>query len=174
MAPLEPADPRVKPHHFAGVEEPNGIAVPNQPARAAAQVVLRLLPRYQHALDTVLRNAAVQPEPPLRPGPPQVADVVTLTWYEDGALGAPYKSVPEDARTAFYTFGFHYDPHQAAFLMPSPDGHDGLALRLRALVHHLAQKGIGVNLRHTITPTTTPARLPVPAPAIAAATARHR
>ncbi|MEV7277610.1 hypothetical protein [Streptomyces sp. NPDC093111] len=173
VAPLEPVGLRIKPHHFAGVEEPNGIAVPNEPARAAAQVVLRLLPRYQHALDTVLRNAAVQPDPPHRPGPPQVADVVTLTWYEDGALGAPYKSVPEDARTAFYTHGFHYYPHQAAFLLPSPYGHDGLALPLRSLVHHLAQKGIGVNLRHTA-PPATPARLPVPAPTSAAATAPHR
>ncbi|MER7539427.1 hypothetical protein ABTX77_32275 [Streptomyces sp. NPDC097704] len=61
VAPLEPVGPRIKPHHFAGVQEPNGIAVPNQPARAAAQVLLRLLPRYQDALDSVLRNAAVQP-----------------------------------------------------------------------------------------------------------------
>ncbi|MFE0087669.1 hypothetical protein [Streptomyces sp. NPDC058991] len=89
MAPLEPDGPGIKPHHFSGVEEPNGIAVPDQPARASAKVTLRLLPSYQQALDTVLHNAAVQPEPPHRPGPPQVADVVTLTWYEDGALGTP-------------------------------------------------------------------------------------
>ncbi|MET9955461.1 MULTISPECIES: hypothetical protein [Streptomyces] len=170
VAPLEPSGPRVKPHHFVGVQEPNGIAIPNQPARAAARVVFRLLPRYQQALDTVLRNAAVQPEPPHRPGPPQVTDVVTLTWYEDGALGTPYKSVPEDVRTAFYSFGFHYDPHQAAFLFAPGCG----PLRLPALVHHLAQKGIGVNLRHTTPPTTAPARRPVPAPTNAVTTARHR
>ncbi|MFG3038067.1 hypothetical protein ACGFYZ_14270 [Streptomyces sp. NPDC048330] len=173
VAPLEPEDPEFKSHHFAGVKEPSGIAVPDQPARAAAQVTLRLLPRYQQALDTVLHNAAVQPEPPLRPGPPKVADVVTLTWYEDGALGTPYTSVPADARTTLYALGFQYHPHQAAFLLPSAYGEDGRALRLRALVHHLAQKGIGVNLRHTTTPTTTPPRLPVPAPA-SAAVARHR
>ncbi|MFD7320601.1 hypothetical protein ACFV9D_05840 [Streptomyces sp. NPDC059875] len=174
VAPLEPAGPGIKPHHLVGVKEPNGIAVPDQSARAAAQVTLRLLPRYQHALDTVLHNAAVQPEPPHRPGPPQVADVVTLTWYEDGALGTPYKSVPEDARRTLYALGFQYHPHQAAFLLPAAHGDDGRALRLRALVRHLAQKGIGVNLRHTTTPTTTPPRLPVPAPTSTADAARHR
>ncbi|MCX2969455.1 MULTISPECIES: hypothetical protein [Streptomyces] len=174
VAPLEPDGPGIKPHHFSGVAEPNGIAVPDQPAQASARVTLRLLPRYQQALDSVLHNAAVQPEPPLRPGPPQVADVVTLTWYEDGALGTPYKSVPADARMTLYALGFQYHPHQAAFLLPAGYGEDGRALRLRALVHHLAQKGIGVNLRHTTTPATTSPRLPVPSPPSAAAAAHHR
>ncbi|MET8013528.1 hypothetical protein ABZU86_16860 [Streptomyces sp. NPDC005271] len=174
VAPLEPEGPGIKPHHFSGVEEPNGIAVRAQPARAAAQVTRRLLPRYQRALDTVLHNATIQPEPPHRPGPPQVADVVTLTWYEDGALGTPYKDVPEEARTVLYALGFQYHPHQAAFLLPAVYGEDGRALRLQALVHHLAPKGIGVNLRHTTTPTTLTTRQPVPAPTSAAATLRHR
>ncbi|MFG2683570.1 hypothetical protein [Streptomyces sp. NPDC048392] len=33
VAPLEPDDAAIKPHHFDGVEEPNGIVVPNDPAR---------------------------------------------------------------------------------------------------------------------------------------------
>ncbi|MCP3821400.1 hypothetical protein NLX86_25880 [Streptomyces sp. A3M-1-3] len=175
VAPLEPGEPGIKPHHFAGVEEPNGITVPDQPTRAAAQVTRRLLPRYQQALDTVLHNAAVQPAPPHRPGPPRVADVVTLTWYEDGALGTPYKSVPEGARTTLYALGFQYHPHQAAFLLPAAYGEDGRALRLRALVHQLAQKGIGVNLRHSTTPIiTSSSHPPVPALTSASVPARHR
>ncbi|MFE9970215.1 hypothetical protein ACFYRD_05505 [Streptomyces hirsutus] len=93
-----------------------------------------------------------------------MARVVTLTWYQDGALGTPYNSVPEDARTDLYVLGFQYHPHQAAFLLPATYGEDGRDLRLRALVHQLARKGIGVNLRHTPTPaiaTTCPAA-PVP------------
>ncbi|MGW7005915.1 hypothetical protein ACWGCW_24690 [Streptomyces sp. NPDC054933] len=173
VAPLEPDGNGIKPHHVAGVDEPNGLAVPNDPARAAAQVTRRLLPRYQTALDAVRRNAALQPEPPHRPGPPQVARVVTLTWYEDGALGTPYGSVPEDARTTLYTLGFQYHPHQAAFLLPAAYGEDGRALRVQALVHQLAHKGIGVNLRHTTAPTTA-ARPPVPPSTSTSATARHR
>ncbi|MFJ2812219.1 hypothetical protein [Streptomyces sp. NPDC087294] len=154
VAPLEPDDAHLKPHHFVGVTEPNGIAVPNDPLRASTLIVRRLLPRYEHALQTVRRNAVEQPGPPHRPAPPQVAQVVTLTWYGDGALGAPYGSVPEQARMALYAHGFQYHPHQAAFLLPAAYGEDGRALRIQAVARRLAEQGIGVNLRHAA-PTTT-------------------
>lgn len=67
VAPLAPDGPHIKPHHFAAVEEPNGIAVPKDPARAAAQVTRRVLPHYEQALQEVLDNAAAQPDP--RTGP---------------------------------------------------------------------------------------------------------
>ncbi|MEV5506572.1 hypothetical protein [Streptomyces orinoci] len=172
VAPVAPED-GLKDHHFHGVEEPNGIKVTGDPARAAAEVTRRLLPRYKNALAAVRRNAAEKPEPAHRSPPPQVPRVVTLTWYEDGALGTPYDSVPEDARTTLYTLGFQYHPHQAAFLLPAAYGEDGRALRVQALVHQLAHQGIGVNLRHATAPTTS-APMPVPPPVSTSATARHR
>ncbi|CCK32042.1 hypothetical protein BN159_7663 [Streptomyces davaonensis JCM 4913] len=80
--------------------------------------------------------------------------MVTLTWYDDGALGAPYGSVPEQARMTLYAHGFQYHPHQAAFLLPAAYGEDGHALRIPAVARRLAEQGIGVNLHHAA-PTTT-------------------
>ncbi|MFD9224885.1 hypothetical protein ACFWDI_33920 [Streptomyces sp. NPDC060064] len=161
VAPLEPDGNDVKPHHFVGVAEPNGIAVPSDPVRAAAQVARRVLPRYERARHTVRRNAEEQPEPPHRLAPPQVSKVVTLTWYDDGALGAPYESVPADARMTLYIHGFQYHPHQAAFLLPAAYGEGGRALRIQAVARQLAAQGIGVNLRHAA-PTTRPGLPPTP------------
>lgn len=161
VAPLEPISPEIKPHHFVGVDEVHGIAVPDDPARAATQISRRVLPLYERARHAVRRNAAEQPEPPHRPAPPQVAQVVTLTWYADGVLGAPYASVPEEARMTLYAHGFQYHPHQAAFLLPAAYGEDGRALRIQAVARRLAERGIGVNLRHaapatTVVPPTPP------------------
>ncbi|MFH8751911.1 hypothetical protein ACH4GK_33615 [Streptomyces rimosus] len=177
VAPLEPDGDDIRPHHFAGVQEPNGIAVPNDPARAAFQVTRRLLPRYEQALHRVLRNAATEPEPPHRPAPPQVAQALTLTYYSDGALGVPYESVPAEARLALFAHGFLYHPHQAAFLLPAAYGEDGRALRVQAVAQQLAAQGIGVNLRATpqgAAPPTTSARPAAPAPAGVSVAARHR
>lgn len=146
--------PDVEPHHFVGIEEPSGIAVPNDPVRAAAHIARRLLPRYATARDAVRRSLVERPEPPRRTAPPQVDQTLTLTWYEDGALGAPYEDVLEEARETLYVHGFQYVPHQAAFLLPTSDGEADRALRLQAVALRLASAGIGVNLRHA-TPTAT-------------------
>ncbi|MFI6019128.1 hypothetical protein ACIBCP_16075 [Streptomyces sp. NPDC051287] len=172
VAPLVPVGTHIKPHHFDAAEEPNGIAVPKDPARAAARVVRRLLPRYEQALQAVLTNAADQPEPPHRPGPPQVDQVLTLTLYGDGALGAPYESVPVDARMALYTYGFQYHPHQAAFLLPAAYGDSDRALRVHGVVQQLTAKSIGVNLRHSA--PTTSAALPPTSPKAAPTPRRTR
>ncbi|MEI5100917.1 hypothetical protein RB200_23245 [Streptomyces sp. PmtG] len=158
VAPLEP-DEGLKPHHFAGVEEPNGIKVSNDPLRAAVAVSRRVLPRYRSALAAVRHNGQVQPEPPLRPAPPEVDQVLTLTRYADGALGAPYTTVPDEARTTLYLHGFQYHPHQGAFLLPATYGPIGQALRFQSLAQQLAAQGIGVNLRHSPPP---PAAAPAP------------
>ncbi|MFD7013924.1 hypothetical protein [Streptomyces sp. NPDC059928] len=71
VAPLIPDGGGIGPHHFDGVEEPSGIAVPDDPARAAAHVARRLLPRYEQALQHVRHNAAEQSAPPHRPASPQ-------------------------------------------------------------------------------------------------------
>ncbi|MFJ7997497.1 hypothetical protein ACIQ7D_10175 [Streptomyces sp. NPDC096310] len=69
VAVLEPEGDGIRPHHFVGIDVPNGIALSDDPARAAAQVTRRLLPRYQAALDTVRHNAATRPDPPHRSDP---------------------------------------------------------------------------------------------------------
>lgn len=155
VAPIEPDDPAIKPHHFDGVDKPTGIVIPNDPARAAALVARRVLPRYEQARQAVSRNAAEQPEPPQRQAPPQVAHVVTLTRYDDGALGTPYARVPEEARRTLYALGFQYHPPQAAFLLPAAHGEDGRARRIQAVILRLAEQGIGVNLRRAVPTTTT-------------------
>lgn len=68
---VAPLQPRTGFHHFDGVDEPNGIAVPGDPPRAAAAVARRLLPRYQHALTSVRRRA--QPPAAQTVSPPKPA-----------------------------------------------------------------------------------------------------
>ncbi|MEW1616024.1 MULTISPECIES: hypothetical protein [unclassified Streptomyces] len=64
VAPLEPDRAGIRAHHFDGVEEPSGIAVHADPARAAAAVARRLLPRYEQALLEVLQQVEDLPQPP--------------------------------------------------------------------------------------------------------------
>ncbi|WP_406439094.1 hypothetical protein OHB14_51520 [Streptomyces sp. NBC_01613] len=54
VAALEPEG--FKPHQISPVREPNGIAVPHDPVRAAAAVTRRVLPRFRAALDAVHHN----------------------------------------------------------------------------------------------------------------------
>ncbi|MFB8352969.1 hypothetical protein [Streptomyces niveus] len=71
---VTPLQPSAEIDYFDDVDEPNGIAVPGDPARAAAAVTRRLLPRYQHALAAVRRNSATartgQPTPSTHRPPP--------------------------------------------------------------------------------------------------------
>ncbi|MEU7415097.1 hypothetical protein [Streptomyces antibioticus] len=171
---VAPLGPDVEPHHFVGIEEPNGIAVPNDPVRAAAHIARRLLPRYESARDAVRRSLVDRPEPPHRKAPPQVDRTLTLTWYEDGVVGAPYKDVLEEAREVLYVHGFQYVPHQAAFLLPASYGEADRAVRIQAVALRLAEHGIGVNLRHATPTATLPPRPPAvarPVPALPAAPA---
>lgn len=155
VAPLEPKG--FKPHHFRYVDEPNGIAVPHDPVRAAAAVTRRLLPRFHEALDAVHHNARLQPEPPHRPAAPEVAQSLTLIWYPDGVVGAPYASVPAEARTVLYGCYFQYSPHESAFVLPASYSTTDRALLIQTAVRHLTAQGIGVDFRHAA-PTAAPAR----------------
>lgn len=163
VAPLEPAGNGIRPHHFDDVAEPDGIAVPSDPVRAAAAVSRRLLPRYAHALRDVFQNVEDQPEPPRRPAPAQAAQVLTLAYYADGAVGAPYDSIPPDARAVLFAHGFQYHPHQEAVLLPAAWGDVAQARRLQATAQKLVAQGIGVNLRPS-RPETAPPTTALPGP----------
>ncbi|MGW0137540.1 hypothetical protein [Streptomyces calvus] len=165
VAPLEPEG--FKPHHFRFVDEPNSIAVPDDPVRAAAEITRRLLPRYRQALESVKHNAIIQPEPPHRPAAAEVAQTLTLVRYPDGAVGAPYASVPDAARTVLYSHCFHYSPHESAFLLPASHSEADRALLIQSAIRQLTDKGIGVNLRRaapvisTTLPPSSPSSRPV-------------
>ncbi|MFG2564654.1 hypothetical protein ACGFR6_04350 [Streptomyces sp. NPDC048567] len=178
VAPLTPDRAGIKRHHFFNVEEPSGIAVPADPVRAAAAVTRRLLPRYEQALQAVLRKMEEQPEPPQRAAPAPTSRVITLACYADGVIGAPYESIPPDARETLYAHGFQYHPHQSAFLLPVAYGDTERALRIQSVAQKLAAKGIGVNLRYAppeaATASAPPARPAAPAPAHASGTVHRR
>lgn len=160
VAPLEPEG--FKTHHISPVREPNGIAVPNAPVRAAAAITRRLLPRYRAALDAVHDNALAQPEPPHRQPAPEAAQTLTLVWYPDGVVGAPYDAVPEEARMTLFGCRFQYRPNEFAFVLPASHSATERALLVQLAVRRLMAEGIGVNFRRAA---------PVPAPVAASAAA---
>ncbi|MFF4361527.1 hypothetical protein [Streptomyces sp. NPDC001604] len=168
VAPLEPED--VKPHQIAPVREPDGIAVPNDPARAAAAITRRLMPRYRTALDAVRNNALRQPEPPHRQPAPEVAQTLTLIWYPDGVVGAPNKTVPKEARGVLFGCRFQYSPHEAAFVLPASYSAKEQALLVQLAAHRLTAQGIGVNFRRAapLSPPATTSAAPSTAPVAAA------
>ena len=146
-----------QPHHFRHVDEPGGIAVPGDAARAAADVVRRVLPRYQHALAAVRDNARRLPGPVRRAEPATVTRTVTFNWYRDGAFGAPYDSVPAEIRTLLYVCGFRYRLHEDAILLPAlNNGVDEGVARIQAVARRLTEQGFGVNLRPAAPAASTP------------------
>ncbi|WP_319685204.1 hypothetical protein, partial [Streptomyces ipomoeae] len=159
---VPPTPDGFQPHHFRRVDEPGGIAVPGDPARAAADVVRRLLPRYQHALAAVRDNARRLPDPVRRAEPAAVTRTVTFAWYRDGAFGAPYDSVPAEIRMLLYGYGFQYRPHEGAILLPAVhNGVDEGMARIQAVARRLTEQGFGVNLRPAAPTASTP---PLPPP----------
>ncbi|WP_053848162.1 hypothetical protein [Streptomyces sp. NRRL B-24085] len=159
VTPLEPEG--FKTHQISPVREPNGIAVSNDPVRAATAVIRRVLPRYRAALDAVRHNTLIQPEPPHRQPAPEVAQTLTLVWYPDGVVGAPYDSVPEEAHMTLFGCRFQYSPHEFAFVLPASYSPKKRALLVQLATQRLTLQGIGVNFRRA-------APLPPPAPASAA------
>ncbi|MFI1652755.1 hypothetical protein ACH4XT_38300 [Streptomyces avidinii] len=151
-------------HHdaFHLVAEPNGIAIPSDPARAAAQVIRRLLPRYEAALRQVRHNT-VHPVP-RRPAPPVISGNVSMAWYPDGAVGA-VTGIP-DATGLLYSHGFQYHPYDRMFLLPASYGDREQLARVQAVSQRLARIGVGVTVRPAPTapmPTSRLARPPAPA-----------
>ncbi|MCX5303160.1 hypothetical protein OG304_06795 [Streptomyces sp. NBC_00160] len=153
-------------HHdaFHLVAEPNGITIPADPARAAAQITRRLLPRYEAALRQVRHNTA---HPlPRRPAPPLIAGNVSMAWYPDGAIGAVTGN--PDATGLLYSHGFQYHPDHRIFLLPASYGDREQLARVQAVSQQLARIGVGVTVRPAPPapmPTSRPARPPAPAAA---------
>lgn len=158
VAPLEPEG--FKTQQISPVREPNGIVVPSNAVRAAAHVTRRLLPRYRAALDAVRANALAQPEPPHRQPAPETAQTLTLIWYPDGVVGAPYDSVPEEARMTLFGCRFQYRPNEFAFVLPASYSAKERALLVQLAAQKLTLQGIGVNFRRAAPfppPATAPA-----------------
>ncbi|CAM5570854.1 hypothetical protein [Streptomyces aurantiogriseus] len=178
VAALKPQG--VKRHNISVVDDPMGISVTDDPVRAASSIARRLLPRYLRALDAVRRDARARPEPPHRPPAPEVAQSVTLVWYPDGVVGAPYDSVPKEAHMVLYSCHFSYSPDQYAFMLPASYRDAERALLIQTAIRLLTAQGIGVNFRHAAPdiparparPLTTGPGLP-PTPANPPSTARR-
>jgi hypothetical protein len=136
--------PDIKPEAFRGVREPDGIAVPHDPAQAAHAVAADLLPRYEHALAQVRHNDT-HPAPPAPDVPAPEPERVVMTWYGDGVIAA--KTPSQDAATALHSNGFAWEPAELAFVLPAGDTAEQ-ARRVQAAAAELAVLGIGVLMRH--------------------------
>jgi hypothetical protein len=172
VAPLEPDRPGIKPRPFVGVEEPNGIAIPNEPPRGSRPgncCPATSWPWTQSG--TTFEPSPSRPTALPRRRPQQT---FTPVWYPDGVVGAPYSSVPEEARMVLYGCRFQYKQHEAAFVLPAAYSTAERALFVQAVVSQLTAAGIGVDFRHAATPPTTSPRPPVPAASNASLPARHR
>ncbi|WP_405421521.1 hypothetical protein [Streptomyces erythrochromogenes] len=151
---------------FHQVPEPNGIAIPADPARAAAQAARRLLPRFEDALRRV-RHQTTHPVP-RRPEPSLVPGAVSLIWHPDGIVGAV--TGVREATGALYGAGFQYHPYHRQFLLPATYGDREQIARVQILSEHLARIGVGVTMRPARPappPSAQPARPPSPAAASA-------
>ncbi|MFD6912339.1 hypothetical protein [Streptomyces virginiae] len=140
-------------HHdaFHQVAEPNGITIPSDPVRAAAQVARRLLPRYEQALRQVRHNTAHPPA--RRTAPSLITGAVSMAWHPDGVIGAV--TGVREATAVLYSAGFQYHPYHRQFLLPASYGDREQIARIQAVSQRLALIGVGVTMR--------PAR-PAPAP----------
>ncbi|WP_327251017.1 hypothetical protein [Streptomyces sp. NBC_01244] len=145
-------EPDAAPDAFHKVEEPNGITVPAEPARAASQVSRRLVPRYEAALQQVRRNT--EHPVPRRPVPPLLTGRVSMAWYPDGVVGAV--SGAEGAADVLYGSGFQFHPYDRMFVLPAAYGDREQIARIHLASQRLERLGIGVVVRPLL--TSNPAR----------------
>ncbi|MEV0445539.1 hypothetical protein AB0I46_42180, partial [Streptomyces spectabilis] len=137
---------------FRTVREPDGIAVPDDPVQAAADITVDLLPRYDKALAQVHDNAARLATTPA----PELV-VITLTG-RDFHVSKPERA---DAVQVLLANGCVFDKDQGAFVLPGGD----TAAQSEAIQNTAAQLSrLGVGL--TVQPSrTTPALDTAPATA---------
>ncbi|WP_329620129.1 hypothetical protein OG357_05950 [Streptomyces sp. NBC_01255] len=145
---------------YQGVREPDGIAVPEDPFRAAEDVIHSLLSRYNKALAQVRHNA-----PRLASARSHGTNVV-MTWSGDALVVTP----PErpDIADVLADHGFVRDADKGLLVLAGDDS-SRQAASVRAAGSRLAELGIGVVLRQSPRPTlgTTaprPASPQTPAP----------
>ncbi len=160
------APPGVAPEAFRGVREPDGITVPDDPYRAADEVLSDLLPRYDTALGRVRSNFYSLAETTSTP-----TDHVTMTWGSTGELTATVTS-PE-AADILHGAGFVHDRDEDVYVLSGDDTFEQ-ARAVRKAGAQLRAYGIGVSLAHPprrtgLTATASPRVAPS-----TAATARAR
>ena len=153
IAAMAPEDLPVEAFH--GVREPDGIAVDEDPFRAAKHVSLRLLSRYDTALAQVRDNAS-------RLATTQAGQQgrVVLTWSgEDLVAAEPDR---DDVATALTEYGFVFDEARHMFVLSDGDS-ARVAASVRAVGHRLSELGVGVLLSRPpgrSAPDTAPAQPP--------------
>ncbi|MET9812405.1 hypothetical protein [Streptomyces sp. NPDC006355] len=154
IAAMAPEDLPVE--AFRGVREPDGIAVDEDPFRAAKHVSLRLLPRYEKALaqaqDNASRLAAARAGTQAR---------VVLTWSGEDLVTA--KPDRDDIAKALTEHGFIFDEARNLFVLSDGDSAQ-VAASVRAVGHRLSELGVGVLLSRPPgrpAPDTAPAQPPV-------------
>ncbi|MFB7270787.1 hypothetical protein [Streptomyces sp. NPDC056244] len=155
------APPGIAPEAFRGVREPDGIAVPDDPFRAADDITADLLPRYDKALAQVQHNAqgfAEQQAAPAGAG----AERVVMTWADDGRLVARPGS--EEAAAILRENGFVHDEQHAYVLSGDDTAVQGRSVRSAGA--RLSALGIRVMMRNPPSKPaldTTPGTAPTPA-----------
>lgn len=140
--------PSIAPEAFRGIPEPDGIAVPDDPFRAAEDIAVDLLPRYDKALAQAQHNAAAAPR---QSAPASGPERVVMTWAADGQLVASAES--EAAAAALRDNGFLYHEQQQTYVLAGDDTAVQASF-VRAAGTQLAAHGIGVVMRH---PASKPA-----------------
>ncbi|MFD9793346.1 hypothetical protein ACFWXK_20630 [Streptomyces sp. NPDC059070] len=147
------------PKAFSGVREPDGIAVPADPERAARAIAADLLPRYALAVAQVRHHALNPPQP----APDLMQEQVVMIWGEDGSLAATATTRP--AAEVLIAEGFVWQAAANAYVLSGDD--------TRAQAHTV--QAAGARLAHLGIPTLlrTATRPPIDAPAPAALPAAH-
>lgn len=146
---MAPAD--IAPEAFRTVREPDGIAVPDDPERAAEDIATDLLPRYDNALAQVHGNAA-------RMSAASAPELVVITMAgRDFHVTKPER--PEAAQILTDN-GCLYDQDQDAFVLPGKDT-AAQAQAIQRAAAQLDQLGIGVSVR---LPPAKPALETAPVP----------
>ncbi|MGW3056510.1 hypothetical protein ACWC98_11295 [Streptomyces goshikiensis] len=141
---------------FRGVREPDGIAIPGDPERAAEAVITDLLPRYETALAQVNANTARLTSAASRP------DTLVMTWTESGDLSV--STDHGEVAEILTGNGFVPDTDRHTYLLSGDDtAHQAQCVRAVGIA--LGVIHVGVSLQsapHRSAPTTT--RVPAPRP----------
>ncbi|MFF3372102.1 hypothetical protein ACFYXF_03990 [Streptomyces sp. NPDC002680] len=147
---------------FRGVREPDGIAVDEDPFRAAKHVSLRLLPRYHAALAQVRDNVSR-----LATAPAADQQRVVMTWSgEDLVVTKPDR---DDVARTLTAAGFTFDAGRHLYVLSDGDS-ARVAASVRAVGDRLSELGVGVLLSRPpgqpaldtapAQPSASPARVP--------------